>query len=82
MQNKVFYRPTIITLSIFILTLNSTINNTIKSEINGDSKMEKVVLAFSGGLDTSVCIKLLEEKYDKKVVTACVDVGQPESRSF
>lgn len=40
--------------------------------------MEKVVLAFSGGLDTSVCIKLLEEKYDKKVVTACVDVGQPE----
>lgn len=41
--------------------------------------MEKVVLAFSGGLDTSVCIKLLEEKYDKKVITACVDVGQPES---
>jgi argininosuccinate synthase len=40
--------------------------------------MEKVVLAFSGGLDTSVCIKLLEEKYDKKVITACVDVGQPE----
>jgi len=40
--------------------------------------MEKVVLAFSGGLDTSVCIKLLEEKYRKKVITACVDVGQPE----
>ncbi len=40
--------------------------------------MEKVVLAFSGGLDTSVCIKLLEEKYNKKVITACVDVGQPE----
>jgi argininosuccinate synthase len=40
--------------------------------------MEKVVLAFSGGLDTSVCIKLLQEKYNKKVITACVDVGQPE----
>ncbi|HMK53226.1 MAG TPA: argininosuccinate synthase [Methanobacteriaceae archaeon] len=40
--------------------------------------MEKVVLAFSGGLDTSVCIKLLQEKYEKEVVTACVDVGQPE----
>ncbi|MCC7557734.1 MAG: argininosuccinate synthase [Methanobacteriaceae archaeon] len=39
--------------------------------------MEKVVLAFSGGLDTSVCIKLLEEKYDMDVITACVDVGQP-----
>lgn len=41
--------------------------------------MEKVVLAFSGGLDTSVCVKLLEEEYDFEVVTACVDVGQPES---
>ncbi len=40
--------------------------------------MEKVVLAFSGGLDTSVCVKLLEEKYDMEVITACVDVGQPE----
>lgn len=40
--------------------------------------MDKVVLAFSGGLDTSVCVKLLEEKYDMEVITACVDVGQPE----
>ncbi|KZX14155.1 argininosuccinate synthase [Methanobrevibacter curvatus] len=39
---------------------------------------EKVILAFSGGLDTSVCVKLLEEKYDAEVITACVDVGQPE----
>jgi argininosuccinate synthase len=40
--------------------------------------MEKVVLAFSGGLDTSVCVKLLQDKYNMEVVTACVDVGQPE----
>lgn len=40
--------------------------------------MEKVVLAFSSGLDTSVCIKLLQEKYNLEVITACVDVGQPE----
>ena len=39
--------------------------------------MEKVVLAFSGGLDTTVCVKLLEEEYDYEVITACVDVGQP-----
>lgn len=38
--------------------------------------MDKVVLAFSGGLDTSVCVKLLEEKYNVEVITACVDVGQ------
>ncbi|MDR3222894.1 MAG: argininosuccinate synthase [Methanobrevibacter sp.] len=40
--------------------------------------MDKVVLAFSGGLDTTVCIKLLEEKYNLDVITACVDVGQPK----
>lgn len=40
--------------------------------------MEKVVLAFSGGLDTSVCAKLLQDKYGMEVITACVDVGQPE----
>ena len=40
--------------------------------------MKKVVLAFSGGLDTTVCVKLLEEEYDLEVVTACVDVGQPK----
>ena len=31
-----------------------------------------------GGLDTSVCVKLLEEKYNVEVITACVDVGQGE----
>ena len=29
--------------------------------------MEKVVLAFSGGLDTTVCVKLLEEEYNYEV---------------
>jgi len=40
--------------------------------------MDKVILAFSGGLDTTVCVKLLEEEYNAEVVTVCVDVGQPE----
>lgn len=35
----------------------------------------KAVLAYSGGLDTSVCVKLLQEKYDCDVVTVTVDVG-------
>lgn len=39
---------------------------------------KKVVLAYSGGLDTSVCIPLLKEHYGfEKIVTVTVDVGQP-----
>jgi len=42
--------------------------------------MEKVVLAYSGGLDTSVCVPLLRERYGfDHIVTVVVDVGQPES---
>jgi len=37
--------------------------------------MEKVVLAYSGGLDTSVAIKWLEEKYGVGVVALTVDLG-------
>ncbi|KZX13986.1 argininosuccinate synthase [Methanobrevibacter filiformis] len=40
--------------------------------------MDKVILAFSGGLDTTVCVKLLEENYGYEVITVCVDVGQPK----
>ena len=39
---------------------------------------EKIVLAYSGGLDTSVLIKYLQEKYDAQVITVTVDVGQQE----
>ena len=35
----------------------------------------KVVLAYSGGLDTSVCVRILQEKYGYDVVTVTVDVG-------
>jgi len=37
---------------------------------------DKVVLAYSGGLDTSVIIRWVQEKYDLNVITATVDVGQ------
>lgn len=37
---------------------------------------EKVVLAYSGGLDTTVIIPWLKENYDYEVIAACVDVGQ------
>ena len=38
----------------------------------------KIVLAYSGGLDTSVLLKWLQEKYEADVVTVTLDVGQKE----
>lgn len=41
-------------------------------------KYSKVVLAYSGGLDTSVILTWLKEKYDCEVVTFTADIGQGE----
>ena len=41
---------------------------------------DRVALAFSGGLDTTVCVPLLEEEYGyDEVIGVTVDVGQPEA---
>ena len=42
------------------------------------SKVKKVVLAYSGGLDTSVILRWLQEEYDCEVVTFTADIGQGE----
>jgi argininosuccinate synthase len=34
-----------------------------------------IILAFSGGLDTSFCVPWLKENYGREVITACVDTG-------
>ena len=39
---------------------------------------KKIVLAYSGGLDTSVILKWLQEKYQCPVVTFTADLGQGE----
>ena len=39
---------------------------------------QKGILAFSGGLDTSVVVKYLQEEHDLDVITVTVDVGQGE----
>ena len=42
------------------------------------SKIKKVVLAYSGGLDTSVILKWLQENYNCEVITFTADLGQGE----
>jgi len=43
-----------------------------------NKKVKKVVLAYSGGLDTSVILKWLKEEYNCEVVTFTADLGQGE----
>ena len=45
-------------------------------------KMKKIVLAYSGGLDTSIAIKWLQENYCDEVITVAVDVGQNIDMKF
>ena len=39
---------------------------------------EKVILAYSGGLDTTAIIPWLKETYGYEVICCCVDCGQEE----
>src|ERR1700747_450632 len=38
----------------------------------------KIVLAYSGGLDTSVLLSWIKEKYDAEMIAFCADIGQDE----
>ena len=38
----------------------------------------KIILAYSGGLDTSVILRWLKENYDAEIVAFCADIGQEE----
>jgi argininosuccinate synthase len=40
------------------------------------TEFKKIVLAYSGGLDTSVIIKWLKEKYNCEIIAFCADIGQ------
>ena len=39
-------------------------------------KNRKIVLAYSGGLDTSIILKWLQENYNVEVVSYTADIGQ------
>ena len=43
-------------------------------------KKRKIVLAYSGGLDTSVILKWIQEKYEAEVITFTADIGQKINR--
>ena len=45
------------------------------------SKIDKVVLAYSGGLDTSVILKWIQQKYECEVIALTADLGQEEELS-
>jgi len=38
----------------------------------------KIVLAYSGGLDTSIIVPWLKERYDARVICVAADIGQGE----
>ena len=42
---------------------------------------EKVILAYSGGLDTSIIIPWIKENYDFDIIAACINVGQDDDMS-
>ena len=39
-------------------------------------RKKKIVLAYSGGLDTSIILKWLQENYDAEVIAYTADIGQ------
>ena len=41
-------------------------------------EVHRVVLLYSGGLDTSVMLRWIQEHYDAEVIALCVDLGQPD----
>ena len=43
-------------------------------------KTKKIVLAYSGGLDTSIILKWLQENYDSEVIAYTADIGQEMDR--
>ena len=53
--------------------INEKPNENAKGKTDGK---DKVVLAYSGGLDTSIIISWIKENYDLEVIACCVDVGQ------
>ena len=47
-----------------------------KKSVLKNKKKKKIVLAYSGGLDTSIILKWLQENYKAEVIAYTADIGQ------
>ncbi len=64
-----------ILIACAMITLSGENKYTLRKE---DNKMDKVVLAYSGGLDTTAIIPWLKENYGYEVICCCINCGQGE----
>lgn len=68
-------------ISFIVLNIPSKTTQKIKAQKQSLNcpMTQKAILAFSGGLDTSVVVKYLQEKHNMDVITITVDVGQGDN---
>jgi Arginosuccinate synthase len=65
-----------LTASVFLLIAGPARSRNVAARARMQGNVNKVVLAYSGGLDTSVILKWLKEEYDCQVITFTADLGQ------
>jgi argininosuccinate synthase len=65
-------------LYLSILRRTTAVNLLSKQAANGRPHVKKVVLAYSGGLDTSVIVPWLKNNYGCEVICMCANLGQAE----
>jgi len=57
---------------------NITTYKKVASHEAKKGEFDKVILLYSGGLDTSVILKWIQDQYDAKVITLTIDIGQDD----
>lgn len=57
-----------------------TSNNNTEHTSSKTEDVNKVVLLYSGGLDTSILVKWIQDHYDAEVIALTIDIGQPDAR--
>lgn len=76
-QNKAFLGRNVSKPARAALPTKASRARTVTTQAAGKmGKVKKVVLAYSGGLDTSIILKWLQDEYECEVVTFTADLGQ------